>query len=218
VLAESDDEGRVGSKDVDEQVRYWDAQAAAFDQEPDHGLRDPATRAAWIELLRQVLPNTPCRVADLGCGTGTLAVLMAQDGHDVTGVDLSSRMLAVAREKAKNASVQIDWHTGDVSDPPLARGGFDVIVSRHVLWALPDPAEALGRWIERLDERGCLVLIEGRWSTGAGLTAEQTTALVRSHRREVETISLDAEIFWGKPITDERYIVISRPSRRGSRR
>ena len=37
----------------------WDAEAATFDDEPDHGLRDPATRAAWFELLTAHLPELP---------------------------------------------------------------------------------------------------------------------------------------------------------------
>jgi len=37
----------------------WDAQAADFDAEPDHGLTDPAVRAAWRELLTPLLPPTP---------------------------------------------------------------------------------------------------------------------------------------------------------------
>ena len=35
----------------------WDAEAATFDDEPDHGLRDPATRAAWLELLTATCPT-----------------------------------------------------------------------------------------------------------------------------------------------------------------
>ena len=92
---------------VDEQARYWDAQAAGFDQEPDHGLRDPATRAAWAELLRRVIPARRCRVADLGCGTGTLAVLLAEEGHDVTGVDVSPKMIEQARATGLYAGLEV---------------------------------------------------------------------------------------------------------------
>lgn len=50
----------------------WDAEAEHFDQEPDHGMLAPETRAAWWEVLGVVLPASPARVADLGCGTGTV--------------------------------------------------------------------------------------------------------------------------------------------------
>ena len=41
----------------------------------------------------------PCRVLDLGCGTGTLCCALAEVGHRVTGVDPAAAMLAVARRK-----------------------------------------------------------------------------------------------------------------------
>ncbi|MZE76013.1 NUDIX hydrolase, partial [Streptomyces sp. SID5475] len=53
---------------------YWDAAAPEFDEEPDHGLRDPAVRAAWSARLADWLPGEPSDVLDLGCGTGSLAL------------------------------------------------------------------------------------------------------------------------------------------------
>ncbi|GAA0650524.1 hypothetical protein GCM10009535_30770 [Streptomyces thermocarboxydovorans] len=77
----------------------WDAAAAAFDEEPDHGLRDPRVRAAWAGRLRDWLPAAPADVLDLGCGTGSLSLLAAEQGHRVTGVDRSRAMVTPAREK-----------------------------------------------------------------------------------------------------------------------
>jgi 2-polyprenyl-3-methyl-5-hydroxy-6-metoxy-1,4-benzoquinol methylase len=81
----------------------WDASAATFDDEADHGLRDPDVRAAWTALLLPLMPDPPARILDLGCGTGSLAVLLAQAGHEVTGIDASMQMLALARAKAATA-------------------------------------------------------------------------------------------------------------------
>jgi SAM-dependent methyltransferase len=53
-------------------------------------------------------------VLDLGCGTGNHALLLASRGYDVTGVDLSAEMLAIAREKADGARAGICYVAGDV--------------------------------------------------------------------------------------------------------
>lgn len=47
-------------------------------------------------------------------------------------------------------------------------GTFDVVLGRHVRWALPDATAALDCWMALLKPGGWLVLIEGFWHTGAG--------------------------------------------------
>ncbi|EOD65707.1 class I SAM-dependent methyltransferase [Amycolatopsis vancoresmycina] len=188
----------------------WDAEAASFDEQPDHGLKDPAVRAAWADLLLPLLPPAPAAVVDLGCGTGSLAILAAQAGHLVHGVDLSRGMLAVAAEKAVAAGVEVDFRAGDAADPPCAPGAYDVVLVRHVLWALPDPAAALGAWVRLLKPGGRLVLVEGRWFTGAGIAAAECERLVLLHRNETVVTRLDDPALWGAPIEDERYVLVSR--------
>ena len=67
----------------------WGIEAASFDDQPDHGLADPRTREAWRDLLLEVLPTAPARVADDGCGTGTLTRLLTDEGYAVDGLHLS---------------------------------------------------------------------------------------------------------------------------------
>ena len=192
---------------MDEIARYWDAQAQRFDRAPDHGLRDPKLRDAWGSLLSGLLPRPPARV--LGCGTGTLSVLLAERGHDVTGVDLAPEMIKLARAKAQAASVQIDFRLGDASEPQLTAGAFDVVLSRHVVWALPDPGRALAGWIRLLRGGGRLVFIEGRWSNGAGLSAAKLSSLIHEQGLETTVIPIDDPIYWGSPTDDERYVISS---------
>jgi SAM-dependent methyltransferase len=194
---------------TDDTRARWDAEAATFDDEPDHGLADPATRAAWRELLLEHLPPAPARVADLGCGTGTLAVLLAAEGYDVRGIDLSPQMVARAEAKAAAAGVTATFAVGDASDPQLPARSFDVVLSRHVLWALPDPAAGLARWVELLAPGGRLLLVEGRWFTGGGLTSAQTEALVHGTGRSVAVRHLPDPVYWGREISDERYLAVS---------
>lgn len=187
----------------------WDAEAEGYDEPADHGLRDPAVREAWRSLLVRVVGDAPRDVADLGCGTGSLAVLLAGEGHRVTGIDLSPAMLAQARAKAQAIEPRPVLLEADVSAPPLPPRSFDVVLSRHVLWAMPDPADALERWLALLRPGGRLVLIEGRWSTGAGLAASACVELVQARRERVELTRLTDPALWGRPIDDERYLLVS---------
>lgn len=188
----------------------WDAAAGAFDDEPDHGLRAPEVRAAWAALLRSWLPERPADVLDLGCGTGSLSLLAAEQGHRVTGVDSSPAM--VERARAKLAGRDAAVLHGDAAAPPVGEQRYDVVLVRHVLWTLPDPARVLRHWRTLLRPGGRFVLVEGVWGTLApvGIPAGRLTALlepVAGHVR-VERLS-DDPVLWGKTVDDERYAVVA---------
>ncbi len=188
---------------------FWNAEAESFDDEPDHGLRDPSALAAWRNLLIDHLPSAPADIVDLGCGTGTLSVLLAQENYSVRGLDFAPAMVGRARAKAAEAGVGIEFVEGDASAPPYAAESCDVVLSRHVLWAMPSPGEALAAWVRLLRPGGCLVLVEGRWHTGGGIAATECERLVREHRRDVDVRHLPEDVYWGGPISDERYLLVS---------
>jgi ubiquinone/menaquinone biosynthesis C-methylase UbiE len=190
---------------------FWDAQARTYDDEPDHGLLEPSVREAWAELLLPLMPRVPASIVDLGCGTGSLSVLLAGVGHAVQGLDISGRMLAAARHKAEAAGVSVAFRQGDAQAPPVKAASVDVVLARHVLWALSDPSTALRRWAALLKPGGVLILVEGRWSTGAGLAAAECERLVRGIRQEATVERLDDPALWGgRRVRDERYLLISR--------
>lgn len=189
---------------------YWEQAAASFDDEPDHGLRDPAVRSAWAARLRSWLPSAPATVLDLGCGTGSLALLAAEQGHRVTGVDRSPCMIAQARGKL--AGHDAAFLVGQAAEPPVGEQRFDAVLVRHVLWALPGPSAVLRHWAGLLAPGGRLVLVEGRWGEAEpiGIPAGELTALVEplaAHAR-VENLSHDP-VLWGKEVTDERYALVA---------
>ena len=194
--------------DLDDVRDEWDAEAETFDSEPDHGMLDSATRTAWWRTLQPLLPNAPARVADLGCGTGSVSILLAEHGYDVTGVDLSPRMVERARDKSQAAGLHVQFGVGNAAQPTLEGGIFDVVFARHVVWALPDPAAALHRWVSLLVPGGRFVLVEGRWSAGAGLGADELRALVEPLVSHVEVLPLTDKDLWGREIDDERYVLI----------
>ncbi|MFF6878793.1 MULTISPECIES: methyltransferase domain-containing protein [unclassified Streptomyces] len=197
----------------------WDAEAASFDEEPDHGLRDPRVRRAWAGRLRGWLPARASDVLDLGCGTGSLSLLASEQGHRVTGVDLSPAMVTLAREKL--AGRDAVFLVGDAAAPPVGEQRFDAVLVRHVLWALPDPGRALGHWCGLLRPGGRLVLVEGVWGSvdPVGIPAERLTGLLApiAGRVSVERLS-DDPLLWGGQVTDERYAVVAQVRTSGQER
>ena len=120
-------------------------------------------------------------------------------------------MIERARDKAKTAGLKVQFAVGDVAEPTVEAGSFDVVFARHVVWALPDPAAALRRWASLLVPGGRFLLIEGRWSTGAGLCAHEVRALVQPLVSHLEIVPLPDVVLWGKQIDDERYAVLGIP-------
>jgi ubiquinone/menaquinone biosynthesis C-methylase UbiE len=141
--------------------RYWSGRAAEFDLGPSHGVLNEAQHQAWLALLREVAGPPTLNVLDVGCGTGFLAMRMAELGHTAVGIDLAEEMLAAAQRKAEASGLPVTFLRGDAENPPRECAPYDVILERHVIWTLPQPREALHAWWELLRPGGLLILIEG---------------------------------------------------------
>lgn len=212
---------------LDAIAAYWNDAAPDFDREPDHGLGAAPTRLAWRRRLAEWLPGEPADVLDVGCGTGSLSLLLAEAGHRVTGVDLAAEMVGRARAKFAAAALPGTFLVGDAGQPPVGERQFDAVLSRHLVWTLPDPAAALREWTARLRPGGRLVLVEGRWreagapvepyTPGAGelpwaggVESEELVRVLRPLVRQVRVEPLEAdEELWGGPVHDRRYVVLA---------
>ncbi len=76
--------------------------------------------------LVELAGSEPVRVLDLGCGTGRLALMLAERGHDVVGVDPAAAMLQIAR--ARDVDGRVRWIEGDARHVDLGDTRFDLIV------------------------------------------------------------------------------------------
>lgn len=143
---------------------YWDTRGEVYDNQPRHGILHPQERTLWLETLREMLPPPPRDVLDVGCGTGFLALLLAELGYHVTGIDLSEGMLATAKRRGAALTPRPVFQVGDAIAPPFAPATFDVVANRHLLWTLLDPAQAFANWYRLLRPGGWLLAIDSLWS------------------------------------------------------
>jgi SAM-dependent methyltransferase len=119
--------------------------------------------ARRVDALLAGPQRRPGDVLDAGCGTGRVAVRLAELGHRVVGADLDSSMLAEARA----ARPDLDWRLVDLARLDLGRR-FDLVVAAGNLWPLLTPgthARVVARLAAHLRPGGLLVL-------GFGLDAE----------------------------------------------
>jgi 2-polyprenyl-3-methyl-5-hydroxy-6-metoxy-1,4-benzoquinol methylase len=116
--------------------------------------------ARLLTLLSERGLTSGASILDAGCGTGSLALMLAREGYRVTGVDLSPEM--IERARLKDPSGAVDWRTGDIT--ALALGAtFDAVVSvADVFNHLPtlDEWEAALRGIHEHLRPGGLVCID----------------------------------------------------------
>ncbi len=157
---------------------------------------------ARVPLVAAVAAVSPRSVLEVGCGWGELAEWIEREtGADVLAIDLSPRMVELARERG------VDARRGDVQRLELADGSFDVAVAAWMLYHAPDLDRALGELARVLRPGGRLVaatnsafhLQELRELVGSGpspstFTRENGAALLRRHFASVRRIDLDGEL------------------------
>lgn len=155
----------VQNVQVKEMIRHrWNRRADTFDMSPGHGIHSGREKDAWISLFKRVLGDERLEILDVGTGTGIIALLLAELGHRVTGVDIAEQMVYQAREKAKNLNLTADFRVGDAEELPFEDSSFEVIINRHVVWSLPKPEKAMAEWKRVLRPGGKLIIIDSNWS------------------------------------------------------
>ena len=108
------------------------------------------------------------RLLDVGCGLGEAALGLAQDlgeGGEVVGVDVSERMLRVARSNAAAARCRVRFTVGDAYSLDEPDDSFDAARSERTLQWLADPAAAVAEMVRVVRPGGRVSLIDTDWST-----------------------------------------------------
>ena len=98
-------------------------------------------------------------------GPASSAVTAARRGAQVTGLDLTPELLAVARENARLAAVEVDWREGDVEQLPFEAAAFDVVVSQFGHMFAPRPEVAVSEMLRVLKPGGVIAFSPGRQSS-----------------------------------------------------
>jgi 2-polyprenyl-6-hydroxyphenyl methylase/3-demethylubiquinone-9 3-methyltransferase len=100
-----------------------------------------------LALLRQEMPEkTRLDVADIGCGAGTQAILWAELGHRVHGLDVNGPLVEVARRRAaERGLVELSFDVGTATALPYPSGSADVVL-------LPELLEHVTDWQACLNE------------------------------------------------------------------
>jgi ubiquinone/menaquinone biosynthesis C-methylase UbiE len=107
------------------------------------------------------------RLLDVACGTGNAAIPAAREGARATGLDADAEMLAVARERAADYMVELDWLEGHPRALPFPDGTFDRVVS-----VLPPEEDLVVPEMRRVCRAGGVVAVAA-WSTSAWAEATQ---------------------------------------------
>ena len=102
--------------------------------------------AALVEVLR---PRAGDRWLDVACGAGNVAALAAAAGAWVSGIDISPRLIEVARTRAEAADADIDYRVGDAESLDVEDGSFDVVSSSFGMIFAPDQ-DAVAREVSRV--------------------------------------------------------------------
>jgi ubiquinone/menaquinone biosynthesis C-methylase UbiE len=104
-------------------------------------------------LARFLAPLHGRRVLDVGTGTARAAIALARRGADVTGVDASREMLAVAARRASEAGVAVTLRHGDAHGLAFPDASFDAVVALRVLMHTPDWRQSLAEMCRVARER-----------------------------------------------------------------
>jgi SAM-dependent methyltransferase len=138
----------------------------SFDRASDYYDRtralDPATMQRVVELLTSEIGSSRC--LEIGVGTGRIAIPLATEGVDLTGIDLSANMLAKLVENRGDLTIPV--LRADATRLPFHDGSFDLALAAHVLHLIPAWRTALDELLRVVRPGGRLLIDVGGFGEG----------------------------------------------------
>ena len=143
--------------------RYWNWRSVSYELDQAKSVETVKDWEATITALVAHVKGKDLRALDVGTGPGQLAFYLAGAGFKVTGIDISPGMIARARQTAEQEGLSCDFRTGDAEHLPFKDNAFDVVVTRNLVWTLPDPKTAIREWHRVLKPGGRIIISDGYW-------------------------------------------------------
>lgn len=159
---------------------YWTRRSESFFQQRQAELHNSIAKR-WMAEIRKYLPETKnkkLRILDVGCGAGFFSILLAKEGHRITGIDLTPDMISNARRLAAEEGAECRFEVMDAEKPAFKDGEFDLVISRNLTWTLPNPEQAYREWIRVLKPGGTLLNFDADYGAD---NCEDTAGLPKKH-------------------------------------
>ncbi|WP_299937273.1 class I SAM-dependent methyltransferase [uncultured Pelagimonas sp.] len=134
-----------------EHAQFWDKIARKYANDPIGNM--PAYEATLARVRELITPDMS--VLEIGCGTGTTALKLADAAGHYTGTDISSEMIKIANEKRVGDGVEN--LTFDVADAGRAPGHYDAVLAFNLIHLVADPEATLAHVHSQLPEGGLFI-------------------------------------------------------------
>jgi SAM-dependent methyltransferase len=123
------------------------------------------TYAELARLVQTSVGPQPCRILYVGPGLGHIALELARDGHDVTGVDIDPEAVALATRAAetdpfRDSRGPLSYRVAEFPDELVGEGAYDRVLFSRVLHHLADPEAAVIKAGELLGPDGRVVCVD----------------------------------------------------------
>lgn len=119
---------------------FWDRVAPKYSARP---ISNMTAYTHTLERSRSYLRDTD-RVLEIGCGTGSTALLLAPNAKQIVATDISDEMVRIGRAKAAEQSVQnVSFHTATLEDGTIPGDPYDVVTAYNLLHLAPDTETAI---------------------------------------------------------------------------